>query len=144
MALGRNMKITLAIVAVVGVLCAWQGFRYWWYHGYSVGERTGVIRKISVKGSPVCKYLEGEMALTGSGLAQPEIWQFSIDDHSDRNPMMKQLKDAERDGGRVTLHYRQDLKSWWRCTPHEYFITSVETAPTPAATPALAPAPATK
>lgn len=132
MKLGRNAKITLGILAVVGVLCAWQGFRYWWYHGYSIGERTGVIRKISVKGSPVCKYMEGELALTGSGLAQPEVWQFSIDDHSDKNPMMKQLRDAERDGTRVTLHYRQDLKSWWRCTPEEYFVTSVEQAPAPA------------
>jgi hypothetical protein len=125
----------------VGVLCAWQGFRYWWYHGYSIGERTGVIRKISVKGTPVCKYMEGELALTGSGLAQPEIWQFSIDDHSDKNPTMKQLRDAERDGTRVTLHYRQDLKSWWRCTPEEYFITSLEVAPV---APSAAPAPATK
>ena len=137
--LGTKGKVTLAILAVVGVLCAWQGFRYWWYHGYSIGERTGLVRKISVKGSPVCKYLEGEMALTGSGMAQPEIWQFSVDDHSDANPLMKQLKDAERDGTRVTLHYRQDLRSWWRCTPHEYFFTSLEQvpgAPPPAADPA--------
>ena len=146
MALGRNTKITLAILAVVGVLCAWQGFRYWWYHGYSVGERTGVIRKIAVKGSPVCKYLEGELALSSANnVTQQEVWVFSIDDHSDKNPMMKQLRDAERDGTRVTLHYRQDLKSWWRCTPEEYFVTSVEGVPTPAAAPApAAPAPATK
>ena len=29
-------------------------------------------------------------------------------------------------GTRVTLRYRQDLKSWWRCTPHEYFVVDVE------------------
>jgi hypothetical protein len=39
---------------------------------------------------------------------------------------MKQLREVERSGARVTLKYRQDLKSWWRCTPHEYFITAVE------------------
>ena len=136
MKLSGKAKGALAILAIVGLVCGWQGFRYWWYHGYSIGERTGVIRKISVKGTPVCKYLEGELALTGSGFATPEIWIFSIDDHSDKNPMMKSLRDAERDGTRVTLHYRQDLKSWWRCTPEEYFVTSVEQVPTP-------PAPAT-
>jgi hypothetical protein len=129
MAIGSKAKGILALLLVVGLACAWQGFRYWWYHGYSIGERTGIIRKISVKGSPVCKYMEGELALTGSGLASPEIWTFSIDDHSDVNPMMKQLRDAERDGTRVTLHYRQDLKSWWRCTPEEYFVTSLEQVP---------------
>ena len=50
MAIGQKTKIAIGILAVVGVLCAWQGFRYWWYHGYSIGERTGTIRKISVKG----------------------------------------------------------------------------------------------
>ena len=91
---------------------------------------------MSVKGNPICKYLEGELALSGNGIAQPEIFQFSIDDHSDANPVMKDLRAAERDGTRITLHYRQDLKSWYRCTPHEYFITSVEKMPgTPAPTP---------
>jgi hypothetical protein len=132
MAVSRKAKVRLIllILAVVGVLAGWQGIRFWWYHGYSIGERTGVIRKMSVKGTPICKYLEGELALSGSGVGQPvEIWQFSIDDHKDSNPVMKDLHDAERDGTRVTLHYRQDLKSWYRCTPHEYFITSVEKSP---------------
>jgi hypothetical protein len=129
MAIGRRGKLILSGVVLFGLLAAWQGFRYWWYHGYSIGERTGIVRKISVKGSPVCKYMEGEMALTGSGMATPEIWTFSIDNYSDTNPLMKQLHDGERDGSRLTLHYRQDLRSWYRCNPNEYFITQVETAP---------------
>src|SRR5947207_3235738 len=124
MKLGPKVKLILVAVAFVGLLAGWQGIRYWWYHGYSMGERTGVIRKISVKGNPVCKYLEGELALSGGVPGQQvETFTFSIDDHSDANPVVKQLHDAERDGTRVTLHYRQDLKSWYRCTPHEYFIT---------------------
>jgi hypothetical protein len=127
MKLGPRFKITLGILAVVALLAAWQGFRFWWYHGYSTGDRTGVIRKMSVKGSPICKYAEGELALTGAQPGQPaDMFTFSVDNHSDNNPIMKQLLEAERSGTRVTLHYRQDLKSWWRCTPHEYFITSVE------------------
>jgi hypothetical protein len=127
MKLGPRVKIGLGIFAVVALLAAWQGFRYWWYHAYSSGERTGVVRKMSVKGTPLCKYAEGELALTGSQQAQNvEVWTFSVDDHSDANPIMKQLREAEKSGTRVTLKYRQDLKSWWRCTPHEYFVTAVE------------------
>ena len=54
------------------------------------------------------------------------VFTFSVDNHSDASPIMKQIREAERTGSRVTLHYRQDLKSWWRCTPHEYFVTGVE------------------
>lgn len=127
MKIGRRVKIGLAVFAVVALVAAWQGLRFWWYHGYSTGERTGVVRKLSVKGTPMCKYAEGELALTGSAPGQNvEVFTFSTDDRSDANPIMKQLREAERTGTRVSLHYRQDLKSWWRCTPHEYFITSVE------------------
>ena len=127
MKIGPRVKIGLAVFAVVALLAAWQGLRFWWFHGYSTGERTGVVRKLSVKGTPMCKYAEGELALTGSLPGQNvEIFTFSTDDRSDANPIMKQLRDAERTGAHVTLHYRQDLKSWWRCTPNEYFITSVE------------------
>jgi hypothetical protein len=127
MKIGPRVKIGLAVFAVVALLAAWQGLRFWWYHGYSTGERTGVVRKMSVKGSPICRYAEGELALTGSMPGQNvEVFTFSVDNQHESNPIMKQLKESERAGTRVTLHYRQDLKSWWRCTPHEYFITSVE------------------
>jgi hypothetical protein len=127
MALGPKIKVGLGVFAVVGLLAAWQGLRFWWYHAYSTGERTGTVRKLSVKGTPMCKYAEGELALSGGQPGQNvETWVFSVDDHSDANPIMKQLRESERNGTRVTLHYRQDLKSWWRCTPHEYFVTLVE------------------
>ncbi len=127
MKIGPRVKIGLGVFAVVALLAAWQGIRFWWYHGYSTGERTGVVRKFSVKGTPMCKYAEGELALTGANQTQNvEVWTFSVDDRSDANPIMKQIREAERSGQRVTLHYRQDLKSWWRCTPNEYFVTSVE------------------
>ena len=127
MKIGPRVKIGLAVFAILGVLAAWQGFRYWWYHGYSMGERTGVVRKLAVKGTPLCKYAEGELALTGSQQGQNvELWTFSVDHHADSDPIMKQIREAERNGTRVTLKYRQDLKSWWRCTPEEYFVTAVE------------------
>lgn len=127
MKLGPKVKAGMAIFAVLGLLAAWQGFRYWWYHGYSIGEKTGVVRKLAVKGSPICRYAEGELALTGGVAGQTvETFTFSVDDESDANPIMKQLREAERGATRVTLHYRQDLNSWWRCTPDQYFITQVE------------------
>src|SRR5262249_37572062 len=127
MKLGPRFKIALALFAVVALLAAWQGIRFWWFHGYSLGERTGVVRTLSVKGTPLCKYAEGELALQGGQAGQSvDIFKFSVDDHADSSPVMTQLREAERTGARVTLHYRQDLKSWWRCTPHEYFITQVE------------------
>jgi hypothetical protein len=127
MKLGPRFKIGLAIFAVAGILAGWQGLRFWWYHDYSRGERTGIVRKLSVKGTPLCKYAEGELAMTGGQPGQNvDVFTFSVDDHSDGNPIMKQLRESERQSTRVTLHYRQDLKSWWRCTPHEYFITQVE------------------
>ncbi|HEX8954575.1 MAG TPA: hypothetical protein VF997_25130 [Polyangia bacterium] len=127
MKLGRRVKIGLGIFAILALLAAWQGITFWWYHGYSTGERTGVVRKLSVKGTPMCKYAEGELALIGSAPGSTvDVFTFSTDDQHDANPIMKQLREAERSGSRVTLRYRQDKKSWWRCTPHEYFITAVE------------------
>jgi hypothetical protein len=66
------------------------------------------------------------MAVQGSGIAQTEVWEFSVDDDSDKNPVVVKLKAAEKSGERVTIDYRQDLNQWWRCTPYEYFATGVE------------------
>ncbi len=127
MKIGPRVKIGLGVFLVVGLLAGWQGIRFWWYHGYSSGERTGIVRKLSVKGTPLCKYAEGELALTGAQAGQNvEVWVFSTDNKSDDNHIMKQVREADRNGTRVTLKYRQDLKSWWRCTPEEYFVTAVE------------------
>jgi hypothetical protein len=127
MALGRKGKLILVALGFVGLIGAWQGITFWWKYGYSRGTRTGVVRKISVKGTPFCKYLAGELALQGAAPGQPaDIFQFSVDDKSDSNPIVQQLHDAERNGTRVTLDYRQDGTFWWRCSPSEYFVVKVE------------------
>ena len=127
MALKRRTKTILALLVLVMLVGAWQSLSYWWRYGYSRGTRTGVLRKISVKGSPVCKYLEGELALQGTAPGQPaEIFEFSVDDKSETNPIVQQLHEAERSGARVTLEYRKDHKIWWRCNQSEYFVTRVE------------------
>jgi hypothetical protein len=129
MALSRKPKMMLILAPFLGLLlvAGALGARYWWYRGYAQGSRTGVVRKISVKGPPYCKYLSGEMVVQSTSPVQPaEVWEFSVDDDSDGNPLVSQLHDAERKGDRVTLDYRQDLHSLYRCTPSEYFVTKVE------------------
>lgn len=123
-------KKTIALIVLIPVALAlvfgsYLGLRYWWYRGYSKGTRTGTVRKVSVKGPPYCKYLSGELVVQGSSL-QPELWEFSVDDDSEQNPLVKDLQGAEKSGARVTLHYRQDLHSLYRCTPSEYFVTKVD------------------
>ncbi|HEY4117527.1 MAG TPA: hypothetical protein VGM56_06710 [Byssovorax sp.] len=129
MALPKKVKLTL-ILAPIGLVLAYallQTAEYFYFRGYSTGERSGIVRKLSIKGSPVCKYFSGELLLQGlqPGL-QSDVFEFSVDDDKETNPIVKALHDAERSGNRVTLHYRQDLHSMYRCTPSEYFITSVD------------------
>lgn len=124
---GRTKLLILLPLLLVVLFAGCQGVRVWWYRGYSKGTRTGVVRKLSVKGPPYCKYLSGELVLTGALPGQPaETWEFSVDDDNDNNPLVVQLHEAEKNGTRVTLKYRQDLHSLYRCTPSEYFVTEVE------------------
>lgn len=125
------MMAKLKIVLIpLGILCLfgiWQGITYLWRHGYSTGARSGVIRKISVRGSPVCKYLSGELVLQGpiAGIGG-EVWEFTVDERQESNPLVKQLQEAERSGARTTLRYRQDLPMWWTCNPLQHKVVAVE------------------
>jgi hypothetical protein len=122
-----KVRVILFVLAGLMVFVGVEALRVWWFRGYSRGTRTGVIRKISFKGPPYCKYMMGEMALQGTIPGQPvEIWEFSVDDEKPSNPLVVQLHAAERSAERITLQYRQDLHSLFRCTPSEYFITGIE------------------
>ena len=130
MPMTRSVKLraALAVFALIAVVAAWQGLTYAWHKGYAHGSATGVVRKVSVHGPPYCKYLTGELVFQGSQAGQPqELFHFSVDNEKDGNPIVQQLKEAERAGTRVTLDYRQDIKPWWRCNPAENFITGLET-----------------
>jgi hypothetical protein len=123
----RRRKIALLIpIGLVLLLVGLQVVRGWWLHGYSEGKRSGVLRKMSRKGSPLCKYVSGELVVDGGSLAKPEVWEFTVDDENPEGAVMKALDVAERSGKRVTLTYRQDLGKWWACAPTEYYVTSVE------------------
>jgi hypothetical protein len=119
-----SVLVAFGLVILVG---AWQGLRYWWLHNYSSGSRTGVIRKVSVKGPPVCKYLSAEMVLIGSapGVA-PQIWEFTVMNDSPGDPLVAKLHDAETSGKQVTVDYQQNKARWWACAHTEYYATKVE------------------
>ena len=123
----QKLRIALAVFVLIAGLAAWQGLSYVWHHGYAHGSATGVVRKVSVHGPPYCKYLTGELVFQGSQAGQAqELFHFSVDSEKDDNPIVQQLKEAERSGKLVTLDYRQDIKPWWRCNPSENFITGLE------------------
>src|SRR5690348_1673867 len=129
MPLSRTAKFRVALVVLLLVVAVagWQGLSLAWHRGYAVGTATGIVRKVSVHGPAYCKILTGELVYQGSAPGQTQgLFDFSIDDHSDANPVVRDLHEAERKGTPVTLHFRQDKKVWWRCNPSEYFITSVE------------------
>jgi hypothetical protein len=129
MPLSRSGKIRLALVllALLLVVGTWQGLSVAWSRGYAHGTATGIVRKVSVHGPPYCKFLTGELVFQGTQAGQKqELFDFSIDNDSETNPIVAQLHEAERAGARVTLDYRQDRKLWWRCNPSEYFVTGVE------------------
>ena len=126
MALSRKSKVILGLfvllLATAGVLTG----RYYWYKGYSKGTRTGVIRKVSEMGPPFCKYLSGELVQNSQPGQPTDIWYFSVDDSSETNPLVQDLYKMAKEGNRVTLRYRQDLKALYRCAPTEYFVVGVE------------------
>lgn len=129
MPLTRKAKVLLTLVplGLFALWMGWRGLQFVWYRGYSRGTRTGVVRKLSIKGPPYCKYMLGEMVLQGSLPGMPyETWEFSVDDERADGPILKALHEAEKKGDRVTLQYRQDRKSLFRCTPSEYFVIGVE------------------
>jgi len=129
MPLTRKAKIRLVLgaFAVLVLFVGVEAMRVWWFRGYSRGTRTGVIRKLSLKGPPYCKYVSGEMALQGTLPGQPiEIWEFSVDDDTEKNPLMKEMHEAEKSGSRITVKYRQDLHSLFRCTPSEFFVVGFD------------------
>ena len=122
-----TVKLVLVVLGLLGVVAAWQGITYWLAVGYSRGSRTGVVRKVSVSGPPYCKNLRGELVMQAGGniVQNNETFQFTVDDDSDNNPLVQELKKAEREGKPVTLDYRFDRPLWWRCNPLQYYVTKV-------------------
>lgn len=78
--------------------------------GYSEGDRTGTLCKLSSKGL-VYKSWEGELLLGGTVVggqgAVANTWQFTIIEES----LVKPAQEFERAGTPVTVHYVQWLQT---------------------------------
>lgn len=72
--------------------------------GYSDGDRSGVVVKLSRKGV-IWKSWEGEMRLGGDQNVTSGSWVFSVRDDSLVSPLQSSLNT----GKRVTVHYTQWL-----------------------------------
>jgi hypothetical protein len=123
-----KFKIFLVFFGMIALVALWQVGRYYYYRGWSVGTRTGFVRKMALKGPPYCKYIMGELVLQRGGevASGGEILEFSVDTKDEESKIVKDLRHAEKEGKLATLRYRQDLNMWWRCAPTEYFVTGVE------------------
>lgn len=95
--------------------------------GYSEGDRTGVVVKLSRKGIwDSTKSWEAEMNMGGvsvddQGSAVANVWKFTIEDEA----ILKKVQEAQRTQKKVTIHYTQ-----WRVKPSTrsetgYFATEV-------------------
>ena len=120
-------KLILGVVGVLALLAAWQFGRAWWLHGYQSGTRSGIVRRVAKKGSPLCRFWVGELVINNATVfaAPPEIWEFNIDASSDNAALVTDLQKAEASGQRATLQYRQDKGKWWACSHIEYYVTGV-------------------
>lgn len=135
---GKRALLTVPIVLCGGYI-AWQSLVYLWYRGASVGEKTGVITKVSRKGSPLCRYDSVEMRVgqqAGTAVLGAETWEFTVDPAYEW--LMPQLQEAERKQQPITVQYRQDttdvqagLKApphnlpWRYCVSSSYHATGV-------------------
>jgi hypothetical protein len=96
--------------------------------GYSDGDRSGVVTKLSYKGL-VCKSWEGEMNLGGlstddKGAAVPNVWRFTVVDTA----QVAAIQNAMKSGKRVNIHYTQWAVSPY-CQDSDYEAQSVSVVP---------------
>ena len=122
---GRRSLIAVPLFALMG-FAGWEAFRYWWDHGFSRGTYDGVVRKVSIKGPPYCKYASIELVVPGGTLAVPKLVEFTLDDSHDGTPLLGKFEEAERTQKNVTVRYRQDHLQWWQCVPVEYHALEIQ------------------
>jgi hypothetical protein len=120
---GARIALVLAVFLVL-VAAGWTWLTLSW--AYSVGERAGVLQKVSKKGW-ICKTYEGEVAQYVVGGVAPQIWYFSVRDEAVAEQLFKVV------GQNVQLRYREHRGIPTSCfgdTP--YFAESFTTIPTAA------------
>lgn len=95
--------------------------------GYSEGERTGIVTKISYKGI-VSKTWEGEMNMGGMtsdfGKTQVNVWNFTVKEKDEE--LLKKIQEAQKTQKAITLTYSEWLIRPSFQTDSGCFITEAE------------------
>ena len=128
---GCTLGELLVVMAIVGSLAALLspivGSCGGCGEGYSDGDRTGIVVKLSRKGIwDSTKSWEAEMNMggvtsDGEGGVIGNVWKFTVEDEA----VLKKVQEAQRTQKKVTIHYTQ-----WRVKPSTrsdtgYFATDV-------------------
>ncbi len=94
--------------------------------GFSVGERSGIVTKLSYKGI-INKGWDGTLLMVGPPgvfIARPETLYFTI------NPIdtstVRRLTEAKDKGERVTVKYSQWIMHPWSALKRDYVVTDVK------------------
>jgi hypothetical protein len=119
----KKLKITGLVVLLIFI----GVFSFFYWGTYSEGARSGVIMKISKRGT-VFKTYEGQLNLQGFGATNSnnqfsEVWEFSVIGDAS---LVEKLKEASLAGERVELEYIERYKAFpWRGDT-KYFVTRVK------------------
>ncbi len=119
----RTVKFGVIGLVVIGLLIA----IYFLFGNYSDGTRAGTIVKLSNKGY-FFKTLEGQLNLGGltqeSGSPASSLWDFSVS--SNDAQLIKDLEDANLNGRRIKLYYKEKYYTLPWSGDTKYFIYKVE------------------
>jgi len=119
----RNMRITLLGVLILG----FGVFSFYYWGKYSKGFRSGVVMKLSKKGT-IHKTFEGELNMEaiqteGDNKVSTKVWYFSVPKKN--ADVIEDLRAKSLSGERVELqYYERYWKIPWRGKT-KYFVTGV-------------------
>jgi hypothetical protein len=117
----KKIIIALLVVLLLGFL----GFYGVSSMNYSDGNRAGYLIKISRKGV-LFKTYEGQLNLGGTqsgdvtAIVGNQMWEFSVANKEVYEELTKY------EGKKVSLHYKQKMRSFWWQGDTDYFVDKVE------------------
>lgn len=121
-------KKVLSTILVLLVLIGIGTFSFLYFGTYSEGVRSGIIMKVSKRGT-LFKTYEGQLNMEGFGAVNAEnefseVWEFSVEkSHTD---VIEKLEQASLDGGRINLKYIERFTPFFWRGDTKYFVTEVE------------------
>lgn len=117
----RHWRLTTILLAVVVPLLLFTGWALITVNfAYARDKRPGYVQKLSKRGW-LCKTWEGELAMTNTPGAMPEIFRFTV-----RNDSLARIIDNNL-GKRVSLTYEQHKGVPTSCFGEtQYYITNIQ------------------